>query len=213
MNNSHDNENRFVGYEYKTVTVPRDMELVWEDGLQGFGWKLIKSEPAAKKPAWRPLRILTAPLSIFSGGQFEEIVPLHPLETEIELKFKRDRNIPEKAQLNRLQLQFESQLKEISYLENSSHTTATAAAFTTGLVGTVFLGAATFSYLANQIPLTILLAIPGFIGWSASYFIHKMVKSGQTSKVAPLIEHKYDGIFDICVKANALLRTEAIAIS
>ncbi len=211
MSSSQEHENNFVAYEYKTVIVNRDFESVWKDGYRNFGWKLVKNEPAIVKHVWGPLRILLAPLAIFPGSPFAKIVNDHESETKVELKFKRDRNIPGKAELNRYQLQFESHIKEISNLENSKQSAAAAAAYTIGLLGTVFLGASTFSYLTGMIPFTILLAVPGFAGWILSYFIHNAVKGSKSQKVAPLIERQYDALYEVCAKANELLRFESAA--
>ena len=53
--------------------------------------------------------------------------------------------------------------------------------------------------------LCILLAIPGFIGWILPYFVYKKVLGKQIEKVTPLIEEKYDEIYEICEKGNRLL--------
>jgi len=36
--------NNFVGYEYRDVTVPGDMESVYTDGYSNFGWILDKKD-------------------------------------------------------------------------------------------------------------------------------------------------------------------------
>lgn len=40
MSETRNNENNFVGYEYKDVTVGRQLEPVYADGYESFGWKL-----------------------------------------------------------------------------------------------------------------------------------------------------------------------------
>jgi len=41
--------NHFVGYEYTTVKVPKELEGMWSDSMQNFGWRLEKSEAATVK--------------------------------------------------------------------------------------------------------------------------------------------------------------------
>lgn len=60
----------------------------------------------------------------------------------VVMKFKRNRKIRNKAELSRLQRQFESCAHEIEALERSRTAAATVAAFSIGLVGTAFLGGA-----------------------------------------------------------------------
>lgn len=83
----------------------------------------------------------------------------------VTVKFKRNRKIRNKAELSRLQRQFESCTHEIEALERSRTTTATIAAFSIGLVGTALLGCSMFSYLNGMLPLMVILAVPGFLGW------------------------------------------------
>ena len=167
-------ENNFVGYEYKELTVKRDMESVYADGYKNFGWTV------------------------------EDTTTEHNMDT-VNLKLKRDRKICNKAELTRLQRQFESCAGEIDSMERSKTMGASIAAFTIGIVGTAFMGLATFSYLGGMLPLMIVLAIPGFIGWILPYFCFKAIGRNKTNKVAPLIEKKYDEIYEVCEKANALL--------
>lgn len=198
-------ENKFVGYEYKNVTVKGEMETVWRDGYRNFGWKLEKSRPTIVKHIWGPIRVMIAPLAIFPGSHFSKMVRDHESETKVDLIFKRDKYIERKVELNRLQLQFENSAKEIDRLEKSKSTTASIAAYAVGIIGTVFMAGSTFSYLAGMLQLCVILAVPGFAGWILSYFIYKTVKSSKTKKVAPLIEQKYDNIYEICKKASDLI--------
>jgi hypothetical protein len=159
----------FVGYEYREVSVGRDLEGVYADGLPNFGWQL-------------------------DGGGYGR------------LKFKRDRKIRNKAELARLQRQFELSAAEIEILERSKSSSATAASLAVGLAGTALLGGATFAFIyGNMIPLMIILALPGFIAWGLSYLLYGKVKAKKAAAVEPLIDKKYDEIYEICEKGHALL--------
>lgn len=121
------------------------------------------------------------------------------------MKFKRDRKLRNKAELTRLQRQFESCVKAIESLNMSKMTNASIVAYVVGILGTACMAGATFAFLAGMIPLMIILAVPGFIGWIIPYFSFKSLCRKRAEKVAPLIEQKYDEIYDVCEKANALL--------
>jgi len=166
----------FIGYEYKEVTVERDMEGVYSDGYPNFGWKL-------------------------EGGS-NSVLGL----SAVNLKFKRDRKIRNKAELTRLQRQFESNVKEIEKLEQSKTSMAFITALTVGLIGTAFLAGATFSFIyAEMIPLMIVLAVPGFIGWFLPYQLYKKIQAKRNTTIMPLVEQLYDSINDVCEKAHGLL--------
>jgi len=168
------NDTNFIGFEYTSITVKKDLESAVVDGYANFGWK-----PEGRE----------ATLGTGSTG----------------LKFKRDRKIRNKEELSRLQREFITHIKELESLEASKTSGAQIAAFTIGFVGTAFLAGATFSYLAGFIPLMIILAIPGFIGWILPYFIYNGVRRKKTTNVSVLIENQYDAIYEICQKANGLL--------
>lgn len=168
-------ENKFIGFEYKDVTVNQKMESVYADGYQNFGWTLEGITPSVK-------------------GVYKEI-----------MKLKRDRKIINKAELTRLQRQFEACVAEIEALERAKVTAASAAAYIIGVIGTAFMAGAVFAQNAGMIPLTIILAIPGFIGWIIPYFCYSNIRSKKTAMLMPQIENKYDEIYEVCEKANSLL--------
>ena len=120
------------------------------------------------------------------------------------LKFKRDRKIRNKAELSRLQREFDNHIKEIENLEDSKTSGAQIAALVIGVLGTVCMAGAMFSFLAEMIPLMIVLAVPAFIGWILPYFIYNSVRRKRATKVSALIETQYDSIYEICEKASGL---------
>ena len=176
MNESIRNSENFVGYEYKEITTTREMEGVYADGYPNFGWKLDGVNQSA------------IGLSI------------------VNLKFKRDRKIKNKAELSRLQRQFEAGIAEIGNLERSKTSAAFIIAMTVGLIGTAFMAGATFAFVyAAMIPLMIILAIPGFIGWLLPYTLYKKSMAKRNATVTPLIDKQYDSMYEICEKGHALL--------
>jgi len=168
-------KNSFVAYEHKEITVKRSMEDIYTDGYQNFGWK----------PDGRGVSL--------SGL------------TSINLKFKRDRKITNREELTKLQRGFENCAKEIERMESAKVAQPSIVAYAIGLVGTACMAGATFAYLANMIPLCIILAVPGFIGWIIPYFCYLHVKRSKIDKVTPLIDRQYDAIYEVCEKASGLL--------
>ena len=146
-------ENGYVGFEYMEVPAARSMESMYVDSYTSFGWKFEGSS---------------------AGQEGSE---------RIRLKFKRDRKLRNKAELTRLQRQFEA-------LERSKTTAASIAAFSIGLVGSAFLGGAVFAYLAGSLPLMVVLAIPGFLGWIVPYFCYRKLCSSRERQIIPLVEQK-----------------------
>lgn len=164
-----------IGYEYKTVIVSKVIEAVYVDSLPHFGW-------------------------IFEGHQTSM-----KSSDIVELRFKRDRKIRNKAELTRLQRQFDASVNEIISLEKAKKTKASIVALVLGLLGTVCIALATFSYLGGHLILMILFAIPGFLGWIFPYFSYQKIYEQKSKSCIPLIELKYDEIYEICEKANRLL--------
>lgn len=151
-------KNGFIGYEYHNVSVERNMELIYTDGYENFGW--------TREDA-------TASLIGIST---------------VSIKFKRDRKIRNKAELTRLQRQFDACVSEIVTLEKSKKSRASITALTIGFLGCAFLGCATFAYLAGLLPLMIILAIPGFLCWILPYFCYRHIFAKRGAQIAPLIE-------------------------
>ena len=177
MGDTMKNEKNYVGYEYRDVSVDRNMEALYVDSYESFGWQFEGRQPSL--------------LGITKGM--------------VTLKFKRDRKILNKVELTRLQRQFDSCVSEITKMEQSKASRASVVAFTIGGIGTAFMAGATFAYLGNLIILCIVLAIPAFIGWIAPYFAYRSTFEKKTAKVTPLIENKYDEVYEVCEKANRLL--------
>lgn len=82
--------NDFKGYEYRDITVKKMMQSVYADCFGSFGWIAEGIGEAV--------------------GKVDSVV----------MKFKRDRKIRNKAELTRLQRQFEACVAEIISMERSN---------------------------------------------------------------------------------------------
>lgn len=165
----------FTGYEYRNITVKKSMQSVYADSFGSFGWIAEGIGEAV--------------------GKVDSVV----------MKFRRDRKIRNKSELTRLQKQFEACTAEIVSLEKSKVTKAAGIAYAVGVIGCVFMAGAVFSVIAGNIPLCAIFAIPGFLGWIAPYLIFRSISGKRTEEVNPLIDQKYDELYSVCEKANALL--------
>lgn len=177
MNEMNRNATDFIGYEYKTVTAKPDQVSLYLDCYQNFGWFPDENLPCQKE------------------GR------------EVVVKLKRDRKIINKTELTRLQRHFEGCVAELAGLEKSKTSKAMIATLTIGLLGTVFMAGSTFA-VTHEPPviwLCVVLAAPGFAGWISPYFIYREMVRRMAKKVNPLIEQKYDEIYEICEKGSGLL--------
>lgn len=173
----------FVGYEYKEIVAESSQASFLLDGYENFGW-----EPDEK---------------VMRNAENSGL----PHQKKTVIRLKRNRKIINKMELTRLQRNFEACVDEIDKLEAVKTSTATIYALAVGIIGTAFVAGATFAVTAEtpHIILCILLAIPGFIGWIVPFFLYKRELGKQRVRVTPLIEEKYDEIYEICEKGNRLL--------
>ncbi len=166
--------NKVIMYEYKDVTVKKDMVSMYLDGYRNFGWTLEK--------------------------KLESVINYN----SSVLKLKRSRDMKNKDEINKLQDKFEKNMEEIERLEFLKGKNASIAAYSIGLIGTAFMAGAVFAQMAGMIPLMIVLAVPGFAGWAVPYFLFKKVRKSSTKKANIAIEEKSDIIYGLCTKACEL---------
>ena len=181
-----DTENRpknYIGYEYKEVTAEAGMLSLLLDGYENFGWELNEGLPESSMGR--------------KAGNISKPV----------IQMKRDRKILNKTELTRLQRNFEACVAEIQILEKRKTSAAVVYALILGIIGTAFMAGATFAVTAQppSIALCIILAVPGFLGWILPYFLYRKIQQRETEKLTPLIDAKYDEIYEICEKGNKLL--------
>lgn len=183
MSNTEKQQRNFVGYEYKELFTESSRFSFLLDGYENFGWELDENLPENRAD-----RNLTA-------------------QPQKVLRLKRNRKIINKMELTRLERNFEACVNEIDKLEKEKTSTATVYALVLAAIGTAFMAGSTFAVTAqppNYI-LCIILAVPGFLGWIFPHFLYKMIVGKQIERVTPLIEEKYDEIYEICEKGSKLL--------
>lgn len=177
MSEVEKNTKDYVGYEYKELLIDASKVSQYLDGYENFGWITDESSMRIKETG------------------------------KVMLCLKRDRKILNKVELTRLQRHFEDCMKQIDTLYKSRTSMATAISIAIGFIGTAFMAGSTFAVVNEQpiIWLCILLAIPGFAGWIAPYFVFRAIVRKRDNIINSLIEDKYDEIYEICEKGNRLL--------
>lgn len=178
----------YTGYEYREIAVPEQYVSLCMDSYPCFGWETDPNKQGSSE---------TSRYKAGGAGKTEKQT----------LSFRRNRNISNKVELTRLQRHFDSCVAELEALERAKTTQATIAALVIGLIGTAFLAGSTFAVVAEPpiIWLTVLLAIPGFAGWIIPYFAYRALSRKKTAEIEPLIEQKYDEIYELCEKGSHLL--------
>lgn len=169
------------GFDYRRVNVKRSMASLYTDAYKYFGWILIYSN---------------------------QDNPEYLSADRVALEFRRDHKIRNKAELTRLQRNFDACIDEICEMEKSKLNAADKAAYGVGLMGSVFMCCSALLTIASELSAGILLAIPGFFGWLLPSFLHKRLVKKKAEKVEPLIKQKYDEIHHVCQKANSLIDCE-----
>ena len=124
---------------------------------------------------------------------------------KIALKFKRDRKIKNKAQLNSLQSSCEASLSNIIRLENSQSTKALVVSLSTGILGTAALTGAMLCFFSGRIFLFIIMAILGLAGCVAPIILHVKILSEMDESLKMQIEAEYEKVYALCKQAEKLL--------
>ena len=177
MNEITKNARDFVGYEYKDLTAPEDKFSLYLDSYENFGWSVDPNAPRRQE---------------------------HGL---ITVTLKRDRRIVNKAELTRLQRNFDACVQEIEALERSRTASPTISALAVGLMGTVFMALSVFAVTAQppRIAACILFGVPGIVGWAAPIFIYQRRLQQKIRQIDPLIEEKLEEAYRLCERGHQLL--------
>ena len=177
MDGMEKNGGNFTAWEYKEITAGSRNYSMLLDGYQSFGWREDENLRSGR-----------------DGGQ--QVIRL-----------KRDRKILNRVELTRLQRHFEDCIRQIGEMEKAKTSLATAISIAVGVLGTAFMAGSVFAvtHVPPVIWLCVILAVPGFAGWILPWFLYRSVVNKKTLKMTPLIEDKYDEMYEICEKGSQLL--------
>jgi len=189
MENNHD----FVAYEYKKITVKRDSVSIYTDCLSNFGWTLIDQYEQGYQP------------------ESANYTPVHTVENHtddletIVLKFKRDRRIGSKSDINKLERKCEAALSSIGSLERKSNAFTMGISLGTGIIGAAFLGTAVYNFMSSNTVIGVLLAILGIVGWGIGFFSYRKIGQKQSVQTEPMIQEQLEIAYEACEQAHELL--------
>lgn len=198
------NNESFVAYEYKNITVNRDSVAIYTDCLSNFGWELIDEHEYGYGPA----RTGASPVNA-SVNPHAYTVQAPPDKVDgpdmVALKFKRDRRIDNKLEINRLERKCEEALAAIRGLERKSSAYTMGASLGAGIVGAAFIGFGVYNFIASNIVVGVLLTIVGVAGWAIGFFAHNKVGKKKSAQTDPMIQEQLDIAYSACEQAHALL--------
>ena len=183
--------NPFFAYEYKQLTVPASQASWYINCYEYLGWEKDENMPVTTSSNSKTLCI----------GRMKSS------SDSVTLHMRRDRKLINLMELTRLQRNFEACAKEIDSLEQIKTRIPSLWAILIGVIGAAFMAGSVFAHI-NEPPLhvlSILLALPGFVCWIASYPIYQSVSVKQQKKLQPLIEEKHEEVLTICEKGHKLL--------
>jgi len=171
------NTEDYTAYDYKDVVVKESSASFYIDCCKNFGWSL------------------------------DENKSIQTERGQCRIWFKRDKNILNKAELTRLERNFDACVSELDALRRSIFVRPTVVSTVCALIGTAFMALSVFAVTAEPpvIWLCVLFAVPGFVGWILPYFIYRSGVKRRTEKTAPFIEAKRSEMDAICQKGHGLL--------
>jgi len=178
----------FIAYEYLSLNVKEENISMYVDCYENFGWQLIKEN--------------------YSKNDDYYINHNANEKKMINIKFKRDRKIKNKQELNNLQKKTEISLNNIDKLKNQPDNLGMIVSMLIGIAGTIFMALSVFSITATN-PLIIPCIIFGFlgmVGWAIPYFAYTKVKIKKETENTSLIEEQLNIVYDNCERASTLIK-------
>ena len=197
------NKENFVAYEYKSVNATRDSAGLYIDCMENFGWTLIENDRYDVQALLSNLNPANLGRNIANAAQsFGETADAAPAMT---LKFKRDRRIENKSEIEKLEREYEAALRAIDRAERKNVAQTMGISLGTGIVGTVFIGLSVYNFVFSNMVLGVLFAAVGAVGWAIGFFSHLNVGKKKSAHAEPFIQKQLDIVYNICEKAHALL--------
>ena len=197
------NKENFVAYEYKNVTVKRNSAGLYIDCMENFGWTLVENDGYDVQTLLTNLNPVNLGKNIASAAQsYGETAD--PSET-MTLKFKRDRRIENKQQLETLEQEYEQAMSAIHKVKRKNVAQTMGISLGTGIIGTVFIGLSVYNFVFSNTVLGVLFAVIGAIGWAIGFFSNMKIGKKKSTQTKPYVQEQLNIIYSACEKANALL--------
>ena len=191
--------NDFVACEYKNITVKRDSVTIYTDCLSNFGWTLVYEHEYGFQPTIPTVVNVYTPVA-------PTVAPGHTDDLEtVSLKFKRDRKINNKLEVNRLERKCEDALSSINGMERKNNAYTMGISLGTGIIGTAILAFAAYNFMSANVAIGVVLAILGFAGWGIGFFANRKVGHKKATQTEPMIQEQLEIAYSACEQAHVLL--------
>lgn len=174
----------YIPYEYLSINVNSDLEPLYIDSYENFGW-----------------------IPINKNGKKDYYINSNPRQNLVNIKFKRDKNIKNKGKLDDYQKKCEQAFELIKKLEKEPHLKGTLYSLIVAFIATGFIALSVFAITGEKViwfP-AIFCGIIGIIGWIIPVFVYKNVKERKMLQNKPKIEEQYNLIYDTCKQARNIL--------
>jgi len=197
------NKENFVAYEYKNINATRDSAGMYIDCMENFGWSLVENDGYDVQDLILNLNPVNLGRNIAGAAQtFGETADSAPA---ITLKFKRDRCIENKQQLDKLEREYEAALSAINKVERTNSAQTMGISLGTGIIGAGFVGLSVYNFVSSNIVLGVVFAVIGAIGWAVGFFSNRKIGNKKSTQFEPYIQEQLDIVYSTCEKAHALL--------
>ena len=193
----------FVAYEHKNVSVKRNAAGMYIDCMENFGWVVVENDGHDIQTILTNLNPVNLGKNIATTAQsFGETAD--PSEI-ITLKFKRDRRIENKQQLEQLEREYEEAFSAIHKVERKNAAQTMGMSLGTGIIGTVFIGLSVYNFMFSNTVLGVLFAVIGAVGWTIGFFSNMKIGKKKSAQTEPYVQEQLDLMYNTCEKAHALL--------
>ena len=133
----------------------------------------------------------------------------------VTLSLRRDRHLPHKQELTRLERQAEEAFASVNGLERAKTLGASVFAYIFGCIAALVLGGdvCLVMLIEGSVPALIggiFLGVAGLALCGVNYLIYKKLAAKKTRELLPVIDQTEEKLADILERGNELLRTELI---
>lgn len=168
-------------YDYQEVVTKTHNALFLLYGYEKLGWETVEQH-------------------IYSSTQ-----GAYPQQMNVVFRLKRNKKIVNKVELNRLQSNFESCMREIDKMEQTKSTVSVLASVLIGMLGVVGIVAAIMMFFRHWTVVGIIFLALGVGICLLPLKIYSEVLKRQTEKYIPLIQENYREIDVILEKGSKLI--------
>ncbi len=132
----------------------------------------------------------------------------------VTLSFKRDRKLPNKTELIRLERKADNINRTLAHLEGEKTKSASVFGYVFGSLGALVLGGGmSLCMLVQTLPAMIggiALGVVGIAMVSVNYLLYKKIAEKKTEKLQPTIEETEEKLAIVCEQAHGLWAQEGI---